>query len=51
MKKLLLALIAFSSFSMAQAVVKWDLGGTEYYVDTVYHVTVGPGMTTTAIRM
>ncbi len=52
MKKLLLsAVVAFCSFSMAHALDKWDLGGTEYYVDTVYHVTVGPGMTTTAIRM
>lgn len=51
MKKLLLSLAAGSLALMAYAGTTWDFAGTVYNVDTLYHVTVGPGMTTTALRL
>lgn len=51
MKKLILPFIVLGALSSAEARGVWDFGGTLYNVDTVYHVTVGPGMTTTALRI
>lgn len=51
MKKLILPVLALSALMTAEARGVLDLGGTIYNVDTVYHVTVGPGMTTTALRV
>lgn len=51
MKKLILPLFALGSVFASEARAVWDFAGTSYNVDTVYHVTVGPGMTTTALRI
>lgn len=44
-------MLALGALMTAEARGQLDLGGTIYNVDTVYHVTVGPGMTTTALRV
>jgi len=51
MKKLFLTLAACASMLSASAGLTWDFGGAKFNVDTVYHYTSGPGMTTTALRI
>ena len=51
MKKLFVSMIAATAMFGANASGTWVLGPYEYKADTIYHVTTGPGITTTAIRL
>lgn len=51
MKKLLLSLAACAAMLSASASDTWQLGPYEYGADTLFHVTSGPGITTTGVRL
>lgn len=51
MKKLLLSLAVCAAVLNASASDTWQLGSNEYSADTLFHVTAGPGVTTTGIRL
>lgn len=51
MKKLLLPLAVLASSVAAYASGTWNLGGNTFTLDTLYHHTAGPGITTTAMRI
>lgn len=50
MKKLLLSLAACAAMFSANA-GSWMMGTTPFGVDTLYHYTSGPGMTTTGLKL
>ena len=51
MKKLLLSLAACAAMFSANAGTQWMMGTTPFDVDTLYHYTSGPGMTTTGLKL
>lgn len=51
MKKLFISLSLMFVTLFADATVTWDLNGTDFKVDTLSHATIGPGMTTTSLRL
>lgn len=51
MKKLLLSLAACASMMAASAGEPWQLGPYTYNADTLFHMTAGPGITTTGVRL
>lgn len=51
MKKIFLLLATVTTFFGAYAAGKWDMGGTEFNVDTLFHATTGPGVTTTGLKL
>ncbi|MDE6368009.1 MAG: hypothetical protein K2K94_02085, partial [Muribaculaceae bacterium] len=51
MKKLFLSLAACAAMLSASASDTWTLGQYDYQADTLFHVTAGPGVTTTGIRL
>lgn len=51
MKKFYLSLLAGAAILGAQAGTVYNLAGTDFTVDTLYHATVGPGITETHIKV
>lgn len=51
MKKLFLSLAACATILSASAGAKWTMGTTPFDVDTIFHETTGPGVTTTALKL
>ncbi|MDE6239706.1 MAG: hypothetical protein K2M54_06910, partial [Muribaculaceae bacterium] len=51
MKKLFLSLAACAAMLSASASDTWQLGPYAYQADTLFHVTAGPGITTTGVRL
>lgn len=51
MKKQFLSLFACMAVLAAGATDTWTLGKYDYSADTLFHVTSGPGITTTGIRL
>lgn len=51
MKRLLLPLAALAATITAGASGQWTVGTTAFTVDTLYHSTTGPGLTSTGLRM
>lgn len=51
MKKLLLQLAFIATNITAFASGTWNLGGNNFTVDTIFHATTGPGVTTTGLRL
>lgn len=51
MKKLFLSLAACAAMLSASASDTWQLGPYAYQADTLFHVTAGPGVTTTGVRL
>lgn len=51
MRKFLSGLLAVFAVFSVSARVQWMMGSNTFNVDTLYHVTSGPGMTTTSLLM
>ena len=51
MRKLFLSLAACAAMLSASAGGTWVLGPYDYTADTLFHVTSGPGVTTTGVRL
>lgn len=52
MKKLFLPLVLLLAIAVgARASTTWNLGGTAFTTDTLYHATVGPGITQTQLKV
>ena len=51
MKKIFLLLAGVAMCGTASAYTEWEIGGSKYRVDTLYHANVGPGMTETQLNM
>lgn len=51
MKKLFLSLAACATILSASAGAKWTMGTTPFDVDTLFHATTGPGITTTGLKL
>lgn len=51
MKKLTLTIAACAIVLAANAKGAWTLGSDAFTVDTLFHATTGPGVTTTALRL
>ncbi len=51
MKRFWLSIIAAKTLIGMQAATTWNLDGTNYTVDTIYHATVGPGITETHLKI
>lgn len=51
MKKLALLLFTASLHLVAGATLTYNLRGTDFQVDTLYHAAIGPGTTQTSLRM
>lgn len=51
MKKLALFIAGAAMCGTAFAYTEWEIGGSAYRVDTLYHANVGPGMTETHLNM
>ncbi len=51
MKKLFLSLATCAAMLSASASDTWQLGPYAYQADTLFHVTAGPGITTTGVRL
>lgn len=51
MKKIFLLMAGVAMYGTASAYTEWEIGGSTYRVDTLYHANVGPGMTETQLNM
>ena len=51
MKKIFVPLLALACSWAATAATTWNLGGSNFNVDTIYHATVGPGITQTQLKV
>ncbi|MDE6369356.1 MAG: phosphodiester glycosidase family protein, partial [Muribaculaceae bacterium] len=51
MRKFLVPLLAIACSVTATAATTWNLGGSNFTVDTIYHATVGPGITQTQLKV
>ena len=51
MRKVFLSMVALATAMCATAGTNWKMGNTDFKVDTIFHSTTGPGVTTTALKL